>query len=301
MRDIKACINILSSRTKCLPVSLKSFQEKWNYKYDYPVYVHYFDDIYDDPKLRKAIVEFTGLKDLTFISIPYWSPPELPESEMFYNRKDLWYVNTGRFGPSRKGFLHMNRFFNNLYGYPKTEFEKYDYILSFDDESLFLKEVPYNFFEVMEERPEPCGAIKIVFPHIKPPHQGNFDCRVGMKDFVIDYVNKHNIKTESEFINNLLQNPTEEYFHNNLIVADSWVFKTEVFKSDAWKQWSDAVRESHGIFKYRWGDCELNVLFFLIHYGCLPYDFKTVDEGYHDQGGLRHVQGYAPSIKDFHK
>ena len=60
MRDIKACINILSSRTKCLPVSLKSFQEKWNYKYDYPVYVHYFDDIYDDPKLRKAIVEFTG-------------------------------------------------------------------------------------------------------------------------------------------------------------------------------------------------------------------------------------------------
>ena len=76
----------------------------------------------------------------------------------------------------------------------------------------------------------------------------------GRIEGVIDYINKHKIKTESEFINNLLQNPTEEYFHNNLIVADSWVFKTEVFKSDAWKQWSDAVRESHGIFKYRWGE-----------------------------------------------
>ena len=84
-------------------------------------------------------------------------------------------------------------------------------------------------------------------------------------------------------------------------MADSWVFKTAVFKTPEWKTWSSAVNDSGGIFKYRWGDCELNVLFFLIYYGELPYDFKTVDEGYHDQGGLRYVQDYAPSVKDFNR
>ena len=45
-------------------------------------------------------------------------------------------------------------------------------------------------------------------------------------------------------------------------------------------------------------DLNLNSLFFLIHYGYTVHDFKTVDEGYHDQGGLRYIQEYAPSVKD---
>ena len=46
---LNGCINILSSRTKCLPLCIKSLWDNWNYKYNYPVYVHYFDDIYEDP------------------------------------------------------------------------------------------------------------------------------------------------------------------------------------------------------------------------------------------------------------
>ena len=45
----------------------------------------------------------------------------------------------------------------------------------------------------------------------------------------------------------------------------------------------------------------LNSLFFQIHHGYVVYDFKTVDEGYHDQGGLRHIQPLAPSVKDLNK
>ena len=55
-KKINACINILSSRTQCLPLCLESLWDKWNYRYNYPVYVHYFDDIYDDEDLRKRII-----------------------------------------------------------------------------------------------------------------------------------------------------------------------------------------------------------------------------------------------------
>lgn len=292
-----ACINILSSRNNCLPLCLKSLWDNWNYRYNYPIYVHYFDDIYDSEKLRNGIREFSNC-NVEFIRVPYETPKNLREEELFYNRKDLWYVNTGRFTINRKGYLHMCHFYNNLYKYPNTKLHQHDWFLNIDDEAKFLKEVPYNFFEVVDKRPEQAGVIKMTYPWVKKPHQGVFDSRVGMKDFVINYMEKYDIIPRTEFLENLMKERTEEYFHNNLIMGDSWVFKVSTFETESWKQWSTELNNSNGIYKYRWGDTEMNVLFFLIHFGELPYDFKTVDEGYHDQGGFRHIQGYAPSIKD---
>ena len=86
---INACINILSSRTKCLPLSIKSLWDNWNHRYNYPIYVHYFDDIYDNPELREKIIEFTN-SQIEFIQVPYETPKDIPNDQLFYNRKDLW-------------------------------------------------------------------------------------------------------------------------------------------------------------------------------------------------------------------
>ena len=48
MSKLNACIVFISSRKKCIKYSLLSLWENYNNKYNYPVYVHYFDDIYDD-------------------------------------------------------------------------------------------------------------------------------------------------------------------------------------------------------------------------------------------------------------
>lgn len=294
-----ACINILSSRNRCLPHCLKSLYDHWNHKFDYPVYVHYFDDVYDDPSYRELIWRNIS-KNIHFKPIPYKTPDFLNEDQLFYNRRDIQYARG--FGVGRKGYLHMCHFFNNLFEYPNTEFHKYDYMLSIDDESLFLKEVPYDFFDVISAAKSSAGVIKLTDPKTKRLHQGVLDTRVGMVDFVVNYINENNLSPKCEFIENLLSNEEnrEEYFHRNLFVGDSWVFETSLFRTDEWKKWNKAVNESGGIYKYRWGDCELNVLFLMIHYGELPYDFKTVDDGYHDQGGLRHIQDLAPSIRDIH-
>ena len=296
MTKYNGCVNILSSRTKCLPLCLKSLWDCWNNRYNYPVYVHYFDDIYDDENLRESI-RSTSNCAITVICVPYKTPEFLKEEELFYNRRELWYVNAS-FPIGRKGYLHMSNFYNNLYGYPNTKFENHDYMLSVDDESQFTKEVPYDFFDVIANREELAGAIKVTHAKDKRPHQGNFDCRTGMWQHIKNYIINNNIEPKSEFIQNLMTDPNAEVNFHEKSSADSYVFKTELFRTDEWKLWNKELNASGGVYKGRWGDDELNYLFFLIHHDYVVYDFKTVDEGYHNQGALRNLQSYAPGVKD---
>lgn len=295
-KKYNACINILSSRTRCIKLCIKSLWDNYNYRYDYPVYVYYFDDIYDSEEFREEIRESTS-QNVHFISIPYETPAHIPQEELFYNRKDLWYART-QFPISRKGYLHMCHFMSNFYGYPNTEFQKYDYVLSIDDESLFKKEVPYDFFEVLDNRPEMVGAIKVVDQHVKIPHQGTKDTRHNLWKFIQKYIKHYDLNPQSKFIQDLLKDPNSDENFHFFPCADSYVFKMEIFESKEWKQWMNAVNKYGGIYKYRWGDNVLNSLFVLLHCDYDIYDFKTVDEGYHDQGGLRHLQDYAPGVKD---
>ena len=304
---INGCITTISSRAKCLPFAIKSLWDNWNHRYDYPVYIHYFDDIYDSEEYRNSIRKHTS-DNVHFISIPYKTPPFLHESELFYNR-NLWYAQN-RFSIARKGYLHMCHFKSNFYGYPGTEFQKYEYCLSIDDESLFLKDVPYNFFEEIEKREENYGALKIVDQHIKTPHQGNFDTRHNLWNFIKAYVQQYKVKPSSAFIRDLLDDPAADRNFHYYPISDTFVVKLKVFESPEWKQWIDAVNTFGGIYKYRWGDCEVHSIFNLLHAkepaeatptGTILshiYDFKTVDEGYFNQGGTRHIQDYAPGVKD---
>jgi hypothetical protein len=296
MKKFSACINILSSREKCIKPCIESLWNNYNHKYDYPVYVYYFDDIYDDENFRRSIRSATS-ENVHFISVPYKSPEHVPEEEMFYNRNDLWYSRT-QFPISRKGYLHMCHFLANFYGYPKTEFEKYDYVLSIDDESTFEKELPYDFFEVMEGREELVGAIKVLDQHVKKPHQGTFDTRLNLWKFIRGYIKHFNIEPKSKWMQDLLKDPDSDKNFHFFPSGDSYIFKMRLFETKEWKQWMGAVNKYGGIYKYRWGDNILNSLFVKIHCEYDIYDFKTVDEGYHNQYGSRHLQNYAPGVKD---
>ena len=50
-----AAIYLLSSRKNYLNKCLKALFDNWNSTYNYPVYVHYFGDIYDDKIFQKKI------------------------------------------------------------------------------------------------------------------------------------------------------------------------------------------------------------------------------------------------------
>ena len=142
----------------------------------------YFDDIYDSEDFRKQIKESCP-QNVFFQSIPYNTPSFLKEEELFYNRKDLWYVRSS-FSINRKGYLHMCHFTSNMYGYENTNLQQYDYVMTIDDESKFIEQMPYDPFEVMKDRTELFGAMKVYDANLKKPHQGNFDTRVNFWKFI---------------------------------------------------------------------------------------------------------------------
>jgi hypothetical protein len=96
----------------------------------------------------------------------------------------------------------------------------------------------------------------------------------------------------------LVNDPNSDKNFHLYPCADSYVVKTEIFKTKEWNQFIEAVNKYGGIYKYRWGDNDINSLFYLIHYQEDIYDLKTVEDGYHSQGALRHLVDYAPGVKD---
>jgi len=187
---------------------------------------------------------------------------------------------------------------SNFYGYPNTRFQEYDYTLFIDDESGFTRDMPYDPIELLAEGDDDMGALRVYDQHVKKPHQGNYDTRVDLWDFIKRYMAKEGIEPKSQFIKDLLNDPNEyENFHYYPI-ADTYVVKLKMFLTPHWQSWMNAVNQHGGIYKYRWGDNDVNSLGYLIHYGSPILDFKTVDEGIHDQGMFKLRQAIAPGIKN---
>jgi len=271
--------------------------KNYNKFHNYPIFIHYFDDIYDSQGYRDTVNELGG-GNVEFINIPYSTPNHINEADLYYNRKDIKYVRDG-FSINRKGYLHMCHFMSNFYGYPETKFEEFDMAMSVDDESTFTKEMDYDPFEIMKNREEHIGAL-ICGQRLKngSPHQGHRDTRVGLWEFTKNFLIENNIKPKNEILKEALNSKNGEEKMHYFPWADSYIIKLEIFESEIWKKWSKAFNDYGGIYKYRWGDNEINSLFALMIEENGIYNLKTVEDGYHNQGGSRHIQDVAPSIKN---
>lgn len=285
-----ACIQILSSRTICLEYCLKTIYQFYNYKYDYPVYIHYFDDIYDSQEYRDKIHN-TISPNIHFISIPYETPSHIKEQELFYNRKDISYVRRS-FSIGRKGYLHMCHFISNMYKYSNTVLHEYDYIIVYDDESGYIKESPYDFVEIMSNRSEDMGALTFG-QRLEggKPKLPRLDTRIGLWEFTKNFLQQNGIVPKSKLLQDLMKDKNaEQNYHSLPSWADTYVIKTKMFETNLWKKWIAAVNQNGGIYKFRWGDNEIYSLFYLIYDDKPVYNFRAAEEGYFDSVLFRHVQ-----------
>ena len=184
----------------CIKHCLESLWNNYNCNHNYPVYVYYFDDIYDSLDLQKDIIGDTR-QNVVFKTVPYKTPDFIPENELYYNRKDIQYVNTS-FSINRKGYLHMCNFTSNIYGYQNTELEKYDFIMTHDDESGYTKMMDYDPFDIIEESGAWFGAYSFGQRlNNGKPHQGHLDTRVGLYKFTKLFMDDNS----EEIITNLLR------------------------------------------------------------------------------------------------
>ena len=296
---LNACIVIISSRDRCIKYCLKSLWDNFNYKHNYPIFVHYFDDIYDSKDFQEKIKSITS-QNIYFISVDYKTPDFIQENELFFNRKDIWYVRKS-FPIERKGYLHMCNFTSNMYGYPNTSLHEYDFIMTHDDEAGYTTELLFNPFVKIQEKKVDIAAY-FVGQRLRngKPHQGHLDTRIGLWDFTKKFMIENDVIPKSAQLNNLLSDKNAyENFHY-LEWCDTYVINNSIFKTNLWKKWIKAVNEDGGIYKYRWGDNEIISLFAHMHQKEI-YNLNLVSNGCHDQGMFRKYQNYAPGVKNLKK
>lgn len=286
-----ACISLLSSRKNCILPCLRSIHNHYNYKHNYPIYVHYFDDIYDDFKV--------DVPNCHFIKVPYFTPVNIEEEELFYHRKNRY---AQRFGVGRKGYLHMCNFIMNMYKYPFTKLHKHDYIIVFDDDSGLIKDLPFDPVSVMASREDDMGAM-ITGQRLNNnlPPRNHIETREGLWDFTRDFLHRYHKTPRCVLLKELLVDKNAEQNYHYLPWSDGYVIKTKMYESGLWKRWIHAVNCNGGIYKHRWGDNELMSLFYMIYNPTPIYNLGIVEKGYINQGLFRRIQDMAPGVKDNEK
>lgn len=286
-----ACIQFISSRDKCLKRALETLYRHFNNKYDYPVYVYYFDNIYSNFDYRRDIHKSIS-ENIHFIQVPYKIPEHVKEEELFYNRTNLDYVRRN-FPRTRKGYLHMCDFNCNVFTYPNSRLSEFDYVINMDDEGGFVRDYPVNLIGKLDFIHEDMAAFT-TGKRLKngKPHQGHLDCRIGLWETTKEFIDKYN----------LLCPELEELYNNKdqlhyLEYSDTYVFNTKIYKTEIWKNWIDHINASGGIYKYRWGDNEIYSIFCYLVNGHPIIDLEVVMKGYYNQGLFRLIQSIAPGVK----
>ena len=192
---LNSCIQIISSRKRCLPFCINSISKLANPE-KYPIYVHYFDDIYDNVIRRIATAGFRS--NIKFSSVPYKTPAFLSESELFYNRTNFEYVRNS-FSRNRKGYLHMCHFIINIYKHENTNIHSHDYVRFYDDESGYLTKIEDDPSHLLHAKGLEFGAL-FYDKRLKDgaPHAGHLATRHKLYEFLVWYMETNNIKPKSK-------------------------------------------------------------------------------------------------------
>lgn len=290
---MKICIHIISSRTKCLKLSLQSFYQHFNDKYNLPVYIYYFDDIYSKEYIED--IHNTISKNLKFIEIDYGIPNNL-------NFKDIYFVKKNNI--DRIGYHHMCHFCSNYYDYPKTEYYKYDIAFNFNDDSLWIKDFDFSYIDKIIAS----KSVMLSFNCYKYDiNHRSRHVRTGLCSLVYNYCHKYKIIPKKKWLQKLLtinnERLREDFFQTNLVCYDTNITKLSIFQISEHKDWIYEINKSNGIYKYRWGDNEVLSLYHDIHFDTEVILIGNIKIGaglttdYIDPGGLRYITNYAPSIK----
>ncbi len=296
-----AAVYILSSRTNTLKRALELFYENWNNEYDYPVYIHHFDDIYSQEFIDEVRRDVSD--KISFHQIDYGVPSHIPEEELFYHRRYLRYVCSS-FPPSRLGYLHMEHFSSNLHKFGAKgciikEMEQYDYIMRIDDDSWFKEKIDYDFFDHVQTQPI---ATAFTWNHCGLNH---VETRENLWSFYLNVLNEEGFEPqniENEQLRQAVIEGDEMKMHTLKWSCGNFnVYNVRMFLDAGFAKFMDHVNEFGGLYKHRWGDLETLGLFTYTHWENPVCDLNLRETGLYEPKLPETevpVSGYAPSVKD---
>ncbi len=288
-----AAIYLLSSRVLILEQCLLNFYKHWNYKYDYPVYIHYFDNIYSNEFIKK--IKTTISKKIYFYQIDYKVPEHIDEKDLFYNRVEIPYVKK-YFSKKRLGYLHGERFWLNLTSYGEVgclvkELEKYDYLMRIDDDSYFKDKIDFDLFDILKEYP-------LASAYMYNRYDDRIrDTRIGLWDFYKSYLKKFNYIPKNSNLRKAVNENNELMMHRLYWTAGNCnLYNILEFKKKPWDEYQKELNRFGGHYKYRWGDLETIGLFCYTHFDKEPYNFNLKEKGLYSDKFPSYLSSTAPGI-----
>ena len=297
MKKHNAAIYLLSSRVKLLEKCLYYLNENWNKKYNYPIHVHHFDDIYSDS--HKNRIRNRVSKNIFFHQIDYEIPNFIRPEDLFFNRKYLKYVKKS-FSKKRIGYLHMEHFVINITSYGKRgclvdELSQYDKLMRIDDDSYFKSKIDYDFFDFVDKYPFVTGYTWSRY------NSRVLDTREYLWSFYKKYIKDCKIIPKSKRLQEALKTDDEKVMHDLSWSAGNLnLYNMEVFRnSEEWKTYLERLNDYGGGFKHRWGDIPSIGLFGYTHFETPVFDLKLKEQDLYDDKFPSILSSTAPSVDSF--
>lgn len=266
------CIYILSGRPNMILECIERIYDFYNYKFDFPLYIYFFDDVYNE-KNKSIINKLSEKYRINFRKIRTFVPKHINYEDLFFN-KNYPYVKKS-FGPERINFLHMNHFLTNQDNRP--ELDKYRFHHRIDDDVFINKNIDENLFEVMHSQNFKLASSKL-WNQYKP---NNRDTRYELFDFYKKFIQKHNITPTNDILEESIKSNNEKLFHTLYWSAGHFnLYDQKYLKNhDQWMNFIKSINSHGGIYKYRWGDLEIIGLFLYTYFQNPKLDLKLATKG----------------------
>lgn len=270
---------MVSGRKEVLPKTLSLFYKNWNNDHKYPIYIYDIGNVYSLKDINFYEKNYLNLK---FVKIVPKTPSNIPEKEMFYNRKYNRYVKK-KFDKRRIGYLHMIYFKSNMSLFGdwkcKNEFlKKYDYLMIIDDDSWLKQKIEFDFFDKLNEFPL-ATAVSGIYKD-----RNLSRTRENLLKFIRDYVNKEKVDVKNQTLKDILKlNDDDALTELTYSIGNLDLFDLRIFKSKKYEKYIKSVNHFGGQYKYRWGDIEITNLFVHMYYEKGIYSYNLTDKIYSPQ------------------
>ena len=259
---LKAAIIILVGRPLLFKKTLRLFYKNWNKKYNYPIFVHTFGNVFNESQKLYFKKKY---KNIYFETIYPAIPSHIKKKELFYYR---FYNNFAyqSFNPQRLGYLHMCNFTSNIASFGKTGclglgLKKYDYLLRIDDDSWFRKKITFDFFNKLKKYPMATARLD------KTQNSKIHLTREKLFFFLKKFIKKNKINVANYELRLALNSGDEKKLFNLPYSMGNFdLYNMKYFKSKQFSKFINAVNAYGGVYKYRWADYDLiNLYLYLYH------------------------------------
>jgi hypothetical protein len=275
-KKLNAAIIMIVGRPSLFRKTIKLFYKNWNNKYNYPIYVHTFGEIFNN---ADKLYFKNKYKNIYFETLYPRIPSHIKKKELFYYR---FYNNFAyqSFNPKRLGYLHMLHFASNITAFGKTgslsiRLKNYDYILRIDDDSWFRKKINFNFFNKLKKYP--MGTARLTITKNSKIHL----TRERLFWFLKKFIKDNKIKVINKKLRLILDSGDEKNLFNLQYSMGNFDFyNMRYFKTKRFSKFIKAVNSFGGIYKYRWADYDLINLYLYIYFDDPILNLKLSENTY---------------------